>query len=581
MSKNVVTCINNNMKKYRDEIAIVDGDLRFTYGNVDVMSNKVCEYLLDKLIGREDVVAVYMERSYLSVITVLGILKAGAAFLPVDIETPIKRAEKMFELSSVKCVIVNQYDENDLFINIYDILKNNLGNNKPFFFDQITDDTLLAYVLFTSGSTGIPKGVMIEHGGMSNHIFEKIRILNLNKDSIVAHNAPIGFDVSVWQMLAPLCTGGRMVIFSKKTVLNIRNFVNVLYDNNVQVLEGVPTYLHLLFQEIKMHQYNFHEMKYIISTGEVLTKNLVNKCFEVLPDVLLVNAYGPTEASDDILHCVIDRNNTFDSIPLGKQINNINLKIVRKDGDLCEIGEPGELVVEGICVGRGYVGNENETKMQFQYNRDTGERIYFTGDLVSLESDENYYYHDRLDMQIELHGKRIEVHEIENIIKMYTGVTTSSVVFDSKKQQLNAGYIGEKDINMVKLKTFMKTFLPSYMIPTYIVRIEEIPTTQSGKTDSHALNEMIILSSEGHQHDEYSEDERELIDMIMEILQIKELPRTSYWKEDMREIGLNSINAIKLIIEIEERYNVEVDDENLVSEVLYNFERLSELIQNY
>jgi len=589
MIKNVIQSIRDSVEKYTDKIALINGELKFTYADIEDMSNKVCKYLADKSIGKEHVVAIYMDRSYLSVISVLGILKAGAAFLPIDIKTPVKRANFMAITSKAKCVIKDNKhmegigDSTFLSFNIHDILS--LNKEVGYYINESVDDDSLAYILFTSGSSGLPKGAMIEHGGMNNHLSEKIRILNLSDESIVAHNASISFDVSVWQMLSPLCVGATIIIYPEELILNIKSFINVLHDNSVNVLEVVPTYLNLLMNEMKDHPHNFKDLKYLISTGEVLTKNLADRCFDVLPDAVLVNAYGPTEASDDILHCIIEKIDNYDPIPIGKPINNAEITIVNPDGGLCEINEPGELWVSGICVGRGYVGNDEETKLSFSYDFNTNKRIYKTGDLASLGSDGNFYFHDRLNMQIAFHGKRIEIKEIENTMLKYTGIKASAVVYDPINQRIDACYISDTVINVNDIKRFLKSLLPFHMIPLSIIKLDKMPINISGKTDYNALNEMFYSSNKNallkeNILNEYTPEESKLLKMIMDVIGISQLPDDNNWKVDMRTMGLNSINAIKLVLEVEETYDIEIEEEKLISEILFDYNELKKLIDD-
>lgn len=578
---NVIQSISHNVKVYKDKVAIVDDGMQLTYHDIDVMSNKVCKYLTDKSIGKENVVAVYMDRSYAAVITVVGILKAGAAFLPIDTKTPVKRANFMAEISEAKCVMKdNSLAMEELTIqavDIHDVLRD-VTIPEDYEVHNVIEDHLLAYVLFTSGSTGLPKGAMVEHGGMNNHLSEKIRILHLSDMSIVANNASISFDVSVWQMLAPLCVGATSIIFPESALLNLKSFRSILYDYHVQVLEAVPTYLSLLIHEIKNYSKEFTELKYVVSTGESLTKKFADQCFDALPDVVLVNAYGPTEASDDIMHFVMDKNSSFDPIPIGEPINNAKMTIVRPDGSECDVNEPGELLVSGICVGRGYVGNKKETELCFFIHPDTHERVYKTGDLVSKNDDGYYYFHGRMDTQIAFYGKRVEVKEIENTILRYEGIDASAVVFDAENKQINACYIGRSSIDVSDLKEFLKKSLPSHMVPVHFMKLEEFPTTISGKTDYNALLDLFKASGEEDTFEGYDPEEIKFLKKILEIIALNQLPEGDGWKNDLRIIGYDSINVIKLIIEIEDVYDVEIDDEKLIPEIIYNYNELKKLV---
>lgn len=578
---NVVQCISDSVKMYKDKVAIIEEKAQLTYQDIDVLSNQVCKYLTDKSIGKEDVVTVYMGRSFFAVITVVGILKTGAAFLPIDAKTPVKRANFMSEISRAKCVIKDNSTEMDeLTIASVDIneIFDKIKLPDDYSVQNEIDDNSLAYILFTSGTTGLPKGAMVEHIGMNNHLSEKINILNLTEQSIVANSASISFDVSVWQMLAPLCVGATSIIIPENVLLNLKSFRNILYDNHIQVLEGVPTYLSLLIHEIKNYSKKFTDLKYLISTGETLTRVLVDQIFEALPDIVLVNAYGPTEASDDIIHLVMNKNSNYDPIPIGKPITNAKMTIVRPDGSRCAVNEPGELLVSGICVGRGYVGNDKETELCFQLDPDTNERVYRTGDLVSLNDDGNYYFHGRLDSQIAFYGKRVEVKEIENTMLQYEGIEGSAVVFDADNKQINACYISNGDIDTDDLKEFLKKAMPAHMIPVHFKKIDKLPRTISGKTDYNALNDMFKSSGVETVFEGYDADEVKFLKKIMEIIGLGKLPDDESWKNDLRIIGYDSINVIKLIIEIEDIYDVEIDDEKLIPEIIYNYNELKKFV---
>ena len=595
MIKDVIKRFKEIVNLYPDKRFLINADKTFTYREIDDISDKVCHYLNMHSIGIEDVVAVYIERSYLSLISVLGILKAKAAFLPIDSKTPIQRVNSMIELSRAKCILTENVNAIDcsnktITVNIHDILSLSDNPIDILEHEEIQDSTL-AYILFTSGSTGLPKGAMVEHGGMNNHLMEKIRLLNLNNESVIAHNASISFDVSVWQMLAPICIGATLVIFPENDLINLRNFISALKKNQVDILEVVPTYLNVMLHELKKRPADLRCIKYVISTGEVLTKSLADRCFEIFPNSFLVNAYGPTEASDDITHCIFDKNHNYNEIPIGKPINNANINLVKSDGSICGVNEAGELLVSGICVGRGYVSNESETKLSFLVDPNTGIRTYRTGDLVSMQIDGNYIFHERIDMQISIHGKRVELKEIERILLKYPRINDCAVIYLPQREQLAAYYVCDDNnkLDIVEIKNHLKIYLPMHMIPTYINCIDKLPTNISGKVDSIALQELFKSSSVNNSNDnllcvndnESSSVEDVLLKALQEIIENIQLSDNDEWKNDMQLIGMNSISAIKLIVKIEEIFDFEFEDEYLLPKYLYNFKKLVSCIEKH
>ena len=494
----VISRINESVKQCPDGIAIIDKEQNINYRQMQEMIYKIVLYLQNSHIGKEDIVGVCMNRSYLSICTILAILQSGAAFLPIDSKNPIDRIKYMLDQAKAKVVFIDgdmPADINGVDINKI-ITEKEVSNIQK---STIMDDDL-AYVIFTSGSTGMPKGVMIEHGGMMNHIVEKIRLLSLDNNCTVAYNASIGFDISIWQILAPLCVGGKIVVISDELVLNIRKFIKVLQKHKVTVLEVVPIYLELIIEECKKKNRLLDSLKFVISTGEELSKIIAERWFECFSNIPLINAYGPTEASDDIMHYIINKNNLPEKIPIGKKINNINVFIKNDMLEDCDINEVGELWVSGICVARGYIRNEEETKKYFSVDKKTGERLFKTGDLVLKDKSDNFIYYGRYDTQIKLNGNRIELQEIEDKIMSYNGVKNAKVIFMNQEKKLIGLFTSDIKINVVYLKEYLQRQIPNYMLPAVIIQIDKIPTNINGKVDVNKILRTNIVLGEKNKY---------------------------------------------------------------------------------
>lgn len=586
MKKNILETINSKMNEWRNKIAVLDNDKSFTYNEINYMSDSIGSYLIGQGVKAEDVVVIYMERSYLSICSILGTLKSGAAFLPIDIKTPLVRIRQIINLSKAKIVLTDKdidFKIKNINIIILDTLKYEI-NNKNILKTNISPKNL-AYVIFTSGSTGQPKGVMIEHGGMLNHVEEKIRILKMDCDSIVAHNASISFDISVWQILAPLCVGGTIVVFSEDVIKSARKFCNYLHDKKVSIFEAVPTYLNILIDEFKRHPHKCKDLKFVLSTGEELTSALCRKWFDVFENIPLVNAYGPTETSDDITHFIMHKGQVTNRIPIGTPIKNVSLTVMNDYGEKCAEGEEGELYVSGICVGRGYINNVAETEKSFFYDSITGEKAYRTGDIVCLNADGNYYYSGRKDTQIKIRGNRIDIREIENTLMNYPSIDQAVVIFSRELNLLNACLISEDEIDYKGLNDYLSEILPTYMIPTNIIRVEEIPVNINGKVDKQKLFSIIKESFKNGKefvleknHAGYEIQDR-LIFLLEDILNCSKLSVSNYWKNDMRKIGIDSANIINLVVKVEEAFKFEFEDLFLTPANLYNFNSLLHYIE--
>lgn len=539
---------------------------------------KTTAWLKQKNIGREDIAAIYMERSYESVCAVLGVLAAGAAFLPVDVKLPADRVKYMLDISKPKCVLKRgtaldffpaekQGDMRELLCAAFEDVVLNCPE---------AADHDLAYVIFTSGSTGLPKGVMVEYGGMRNHLEAKINILNLNERSMIAHNAPLCFDISVWQILSPVCVGGTMRIFSDSEVMNVKKFTEAVRESEITVLETVPSYLNMVLKAAQRSDISFPELAFVLSTGEILTKDLVKRWFDHFP-IPLINAYGPTEASDDVTHFCLRPGENYEDIPIGEPIDNAELFIADKSGALCGTEKCGELLISGICVARGYINDSSESWKHFYIDPKTGRRTYRTGDLAKLGSDGAYRFYGRVDSQIKIHGCRIEVREIENIMEKYQGILEAMVVYLKEVDALAACFVSEEEIQVKELKLFLGQKLPDYMVPSICFRVGEMPYLPSGKLD-YTKGKELINKMQKHMQ---TKNLKQKIRRQTELLVQKYIPETIGTEEnwnDLKAAGFSSLSMMDLLVDLEQFFHVEIDEAFLKLEQMYDLERIVDFI---
>lgn len=427
--------------------------------------------------------------------------------------------------------------------------------------EKITRPGDLAYVIYTSGSTGTPKGVMIEHAGMLNHILAEIEELGINAQSVMAQNASQCFDISVWQFLTTLITGGKTIIYSNELIMTPDKFVEQIISDGVTILEVVPSYLSLLLDYLEEKEVQLPALQYIMPTGEILTLELVKRWFRNYPDKKMINAYGPAEASDDVAQYLMVQPPEFKTIPIGKPIRNMNIYITDRNVNLCPVGVVGEICVSGIGVGRGYRNDPGKTREVFledPFRKGQGIRLYKTGDLGKWLPDGNIEFIGRKDYQVKIRGFRVELTEIELKLASYPGVKESvTVVRDDGNGNLTiyAFLVADHQVGSSELREYLLKELPDYMVPSYFVLLDKMPLTPNGKIDRKALPgpEKSLGSSTDYVMPS-NEWEVKLVDIWREILGIERAGVT----DNFFELGGHSLKVINLVNRIHKEFNAEI-----------------------
>jgi amino acid adenylation domain-containing protein/non-ribosomal peptide synthase protein (TIGR01720 family) len=493
------------------EIAVICQGEQLSYQELNWQANQVARHLRKCGVGSETLVAILADRSIAFVVAVLAIFKAGGAYLPLDPHHPQARQRQVLEQSHCQFVLHTPA--------FSDMLAHTLatfpGESRPLAialdgsYTSLQTENLpaisrienLAYVIYTSGSTGVPKGAMVEQRGMLNHLYAKIEALSLSASDIVAQTASQCFDISVWQFLAPLLIGGRVQIYSDEIAHDAQQLLEQVERQQVSILETVPSLLQAMLdaQENSPHDQliQLKALRWLIPTGEALPVELCRRWFQRYPYVPLLNAYGPTECSDDVTHYVISQPPADEqsNVPIGRPIRNIQLYVLDQYLQPVPIGIIGELYVGGIGVGRGYLGDEQRTREAFVSNPFTigaGERLYKTGDLVRYLPDGNLEFIGRRDSQIKLRGFRIEPGEIEARLRKYPVVRDAIVLLreDVPGDQRLVAYVvvtnGDAFVES-EVRHYLRETLPEYMVPTSFVALTKWPLTANGKVDRRAL----------------------------------------------------------------------------------------------
>src|SRR5213596_529097 len=408
----------NQARLRPDAIAAVHGDRQLTYRELNARANQLARALVVRGVASTAV----SQSRFRSVITPttasLVTFKAGGAYLPIEPHFPTERIAKMVSRAGAKLVLTQPlieaaYEEghaaSDLGIAV--------ARNQ------------LAYIYFTSGSTGEPKGAMCEHLRFLNHLLAKIDDLIIGEGTVVAQTAPQCFDISLWQLVSALLVGGRTLIVEQETILDAQRFLERIVASRVNVVQVVPSYLEVLVTNLAQRPRELGALRYVVATGEALKKELAERWFGVQPRIRLVNAYGLTETSDDTNHEIMDRPTAGERVPLGRPISNVRIDVVDEHLSPVALGEPGEIVFSGVCVGRGYINDPERTRSAFLPDpHRPGGRLYRSGDYGRWLPDGKLEFLGRRDSQVKISGFRIEIGEIESALVRLPGVRDGAVV---------------------------------------------------------------------------------------------------------------------------------------------------------
>ena len=477
-----------------EAIALEEGDVAWTYQDLNTRANKIAAALLGLGCTAETRVAVYLERSREWAASLLGILKAGAVYVPLDPHYPPARVAYMLTDSRPALVLTDRSLRNQLLANTgADQTKTLDLEDVPQI--EALDPVIqlsprqLAYIIYTSGSTGRPKGAMVEHRGLRNHLLAKVEDLGLGPSDAVAQNSPSSFDVSVWQVLAALVSGGRIRIVPEETAQDSERLLEECESHRITVLETVPAMLALMAEQQRERgagRLPLARLRCLICNAEALPVTLCREWLSLYPRMNLVNAYGPTECSDDVTHYHVPAGiEGSGTALLGAPLRSTSIYI---DGS----GTEGEILIGGIGVGRGYFERPDLTAEKFvpdPFGSEPGARLYRTGDLGRW-NDENLEFLGRIDHQVKLRGFRIELGEIEALLHQQSGVRHAVALVRpdlSGEPALFAWVAGLPGIDTDFLLDRLREALPNCMVPSAIIHVETFPVSPNGKIDRQAL----------------------------------------------------------------------------------------------
>ena len=546
-----------------DAIAAEHGNRRWTYRELNAHANQLARALLARGLSREGVVAVVTERNLDWIAAVLAIFKAGGAYLPIEPHFPADRIARTLSRAGCRLVLTERGSTTML-----DQAIDSLSGVQTLFIDALYEEAhsggdpgvavaldQLAYIYFTSGSTGEPKGAMCEHAGMLNHLFAKIDDLRIGEGDVVAQTAPQCFDISLWQLVSALLVGGRTLLVEQEAVLDARRFIGKIVDGRVNVVQVVPSYLEVLLSYLAQYPCELPHLRCVSVTGEALKKELTQRWFAAQPGIKLVNAYGLTETSDDTNHEIMESVPDRERVPLGPPINNVHVYVVDEHLSPAPLGAPGELVFAGVCVGRGYINDPERTRRAFLADpHRESQRLYRSGDYGRWLPEGKLEFLGRRDTQVKINGFRIEIGEIENTLLRMPGVREGAVVVTGGTDQskhLVAFYAAQRPLDANALRDQFRESLPEYMVPSAFHWQRNLPLTGNGKIDRKALMALageLDSAEQGHDGPSTATEHR-LAAAWAEVLGI---PKDQIGRRDhFFELGGTSLSALKLAITLE------------------------------
>ncbi|WDV47991.1 amino acid adenylation domain-containing protein [Clostridiaceae bacterium M8S5] len=546
------------VKKTPNSIAVIYNDETMTYRKLNRESDRIAHILRDRGVKPNDVVGVLLERSINMIVSILSVIKAGGAYLPINTTLPQNRINYMLMDSNVKFVLTEKNDTIDykLSAQMIDINNARITNEKYENIKNINSPEDLAYIIYTSGSTGKPKGVMIEHSNVVNLICGiKDSIYNkYNKKLNISMVSPYYFDASIKQIFPSLMLGHCLYIVPKDMIYESSSLLKYYKDNNIDIADGTPTHLQMISKLKFSHR--LENLDFIIG-GETLNVSLAKEISNAL-GVNIINVYGLTECCD--VSTIYELNYISDehvTIPIGRPLINTQVYILDKKLQICPIGIEGEIYIGGRGVARGYINNTNLTREKFINNPFESGLMYKTGDVGKWLEDGNIVFVGRKDNQTKIRGFRIELEEIENTLIQIDSVKQAVVVVKQSKDYskiLTAYFVSDEECNINTIKDKLREYLPSYMIPSQLIQIDHLPLTPNGKIDRRRLIEIKISDKDV----EYIYPRNRLEELIAQIYkEIIDIKRVSI-NDSFFDIGGNSLSAIVLQSDILSKTNVKV-----------------------
>ncbi len=445
-------------------------------------------------------VIVYMPKSVKCIVSYMGILYSGNPYVPVDSNIPLARLQKIINNLKPGAIITDE----DHIDKLHEL---ELGGAKGFLYDDISKgeadvllieervleviDTDPIYIMYTSGSTGEPKGVTISHRGVMDYGKWVVEVFSFNEDTVMANQAPFYFDNSIFEIYGCLMCGGKMVLIPEVLMMFPVKLPEFLEEHKINTIFWVPTVMINVANSGALSKHKLPHLKTVAFCGEIMPNKQLNIWRKEHPDCLYANLYGPTEITDVCTYYIVDREfEDSDPLPIGKACKNTRAIILNEEDKIAKVGEIGELCIIGSGVGLGYWGNKEATDKAFVQNPTNpyyNEKIYRTGDLAYINEEGLIMILGRMDSQIKLRGNRIELGEIEKAAACIENVERTCAIFNANKEEIVLFLETSAEFTLRKVNVELLKYIPRYMLPTKLVTMEKFPHTANDKIDRVTL----------------------------------------------------------------------------------------------
>ena len=566
------------VRRNPEKTALVCGQEKLTYHQLNKRANGLAHHLRQQGVSPDTLIGILLERSNQMVVAILAILKAGGAYVPIDPDYPEDRIKYMLEDSQAPILISNkellskfQLEIEGEVVDINGDELETYSHDNP---ENINQPGDLAYIIYTSGSTGRPKGVMIEHRNVVRLMINDSIQFDFSQEDVWTVFHSFCFDFSVWEMYGPLLYGGKLVVIPKDIARSPRRYLELLKKEEVTVVNQTPTAFYNLSNEEMKTEDKQLKIRYIIFGGEALKPMMLKGFREKYPKTKLINMYGITETTVHVTYKEITEKEIETNISnIGVPIPTLSCYILDSHLQLVPIGVAGEICVGGAGVARGYLNRPQLTAEKFVENPfRPGERLYRSGDLGRRLSNGEMEYLGRIDRQVKIRGFRIELGEIEKQLLNYNQIRDVVVMAqedNSGDKYLAAYFVAKGKLSNKEIRQHLGQELPTYMIPAYLIQLEEIPMTSNGKVDRKALPDPTEeIRSRGELVSPRNEREEKLAELWTQVLELEQVSIHDLFSD----IGGDSIKAVRLVSGINREFMIDLQIKDL-----YTHQTIAEL----